>query len=99
MAGRIEMERYRGRAAYTFPVQAAEHAIRESEGLVGIGDLELAGTDTLEDGWRVRFRTKAAAVIEADVVSELSEEPVHLTCSAAEPQRARHYTATALRRL
>ena len=99
MAGRIEMEHYRGRAAYTFPLQAAEHAIRESEGLVGIGDLELVGAETLDDGWRVRFRTKAGAVIESDVVSELSDEPVHLTCTALEPQRARHYTATALRRL
>jgi hypothetical protein len=98
-AGRIEMEHYRGRAAYTFPLQAAEHAIRESEGLVGIDDLELVGADTLDDGWRVRFRTQDAAVIEADVVSELSEEAVYLTCGAAEPQRARRYTATALRRL
>ena len=31
--GRVELERYRGRAAYSFPVQAAEQAIRESEGL------------------------------------------------------------------
>ena len=99
MSGRIEMEHYRGRAAYTFPLQAAEHAIRESEGLVGIGDLELVGADTVDDGWRVRFRTTPGAVIEADVVSELSDEPVHLTCTAAEPQRARHYSATALRRL
>jgi hypothetical protein len=98
-AGRIEMEHYRGRAAYSFAVQAAEHAIRESERLAGIDDLELVGVDTLDDGWRVRFRTKDAAVLEADVVSELSEEPVHLTCGAAEPQRARHYMATALRRL
>ena len=98
-SGRIDMEHYRGRAAHSFPVQAAEHAIRESGGLVGIDDLELVGVDADDDGWRVRFRTRDAAVIEADVVSELSEEPVYLTCGAAEPQRARHYSATALRRL
>ena len=98
-SGRIDMEHYRGRAAHSFPMQAAEHAIRESEGLVGIDDLELVGVDSADDGWRVRFRTRSAAVIEADVVSELSEEPVYLTCGAAEPQRARHYSATALRRL
>jgi hypothetical protein len=98
-SGRIDMEHYRGRAAHSFPVQAAEHAIRESEGLVGIDDLELVGVDADDDGWRVRFRTRDAAVIEADVVSELSEEPVYLTCGAAEPQRARRYSATALRRL
>jgi hypothetical protein len=98
-SGRIDMEHYRGRAAHSFPVQAAEHAIRESGGLVGIDDLELVGVDADDDGWRVRFRTRDAAVIEADVVSELSEEPVYLTCGAAEPQRARRYSATALRRL
>jgi hypothetical protein len=98
-SGRIDMEHYRGRAAHSFPVQAAEHAIRESDGLVGIDDLELVGVDADDDGWRVRFRTRDAAVIEADVVSELSEEPVYLTCGAAEPQRARRYSATALRRL
>jgi hypothetical protein len=97
--GRIDMEHYRGRAAHSFPVQAAEHAIRESEGLVGIDDLELVGVDAVDDGWRVRFRMRDAAVLEADVFSELSEEPVFLTCGAAEPQRARHYFATALRRL
>jgi hypothetical protein len=96
---RIEMGHYRGRAAYTFPVQAAERAVRVSERLDGIDDVALAGIDTLEDGWRVRFRTNGGAVLEADVVSELSEEAVHLTCGSAEPQRARHYTADALRRL
>jgi hypothetical protein len=95
----IEMEHYRGRAAYTFPEQAAERAVRESEGLVGIDDVELAGVDTLDGGWRVRFRTKRGAVLEAEVVCELSEEPVHLTCGSAQPQHARHYAATALRRL
>lgn len=98
-SGRIDMEHYRGRAAYSFPVQAAEHAVRETEGLLGIDDLELVGVDTVDDGWRVRFRTGDAAVIEADVGSKLSDEPVYLTCGAAEPQRARHYAATALRRL
>ena len=98
-SGRIDMEHYRGRAAHSFPVQAAEHAIRESEGFDGIADLELVGVDSVDDGWRVRFRTRDAAVHEADVLSELSEEPVFLTCGAAEPQRARHYFATALRRL
>jgi hypothetical protein len=99
LAGRIELEHYRGRAAYSFQEQAAEHAIREAEGLAGIDDLERVGVDTLGDGWRVRFRTKAGAVIEADVVCELSDEPVHLTCGAAEPKRAARYSATALRRL
>ena len=71
-SGRIDMEHYRGRAAHSFPVQAAEHAIRESEGLVGIDDLELVGVDSVDDGWRVRFRTRDASVIEAETVAPSS---------------------------
>ena len=37
-AGEVELDHYRGRSAYPFPVQAAERALRESEGLLGIDD-------------------------------------------------------------
>src|SRR6476646_11492622 len=33
LAGRIGLERYRGRAAYSFAIQAAERAVREATGL------------------------------------------------------------------
>lgn len=98
-AGRIDLERYRGRAAYSFPVQAAEHAIRETEGLLGIDDLHLVAVDSNGEAWRIRFSTPDGAVSEVEVVSEVSDERVFLTCGAAEPQRARRYVATALRRL
>ena len=56
-SGSLDLDRYRGRAAYPFQVQAAEHAIRESEGLLGIDDLSLVGSEPHgEDAWRVRFR-------------------------------------------
>ena len=97
-AGRIDAERYRGRAAYTFPVQAAEQGIRDAEGLLGIDDLAFVGCrPTGEDAWRVRFRGEAG-VYEADVVAELAEEPVFLTCGAAEPSRPRRFRTTAIRR-
>ena len=97
-AGRIDVERYRGRAAYTFPVQAAERGIRDAEGLLGIDDLAFVGCRPRgEDAWRVRFRGEAG-VYEANVVAELAEEPVFLTCGAAEPSRPRRFTTTAIRR-
>jgi len=97
-AGRIDLERYRGRAAYSFPVQAAEHGIREAEGLVLIDDLAFAGVEPQgEDAWRVRFRAQDGTVYEADVVAELADEPVFLTCGAAQPIRPRRFTATAVR--
>src|SRR6188472_1359366 len=39
--GRINLERYRGRSAYTFAVQAAELAVRKQTGLSGVDDVEL----------------------------------------------------------
>jgi hypothetical protein len=98
-AGRVDLERYRGRAAYTFPVQAAEHAIREAEGLDGIGDLVFVRCERRgDDAWCVRFRVADGAQREVDVVAEEAGEPVYLTCGAAQPTRPRHFTATAIRR-
>ena len=97
-AGRVHLDRYRGRAAYPFPLQAAEHAIREGHGLAGIDDLVLAGSERHGDAaWRVRFRAPDGVVHEADVREEAAEEPAYLTCGADEPKRALRYTATALR--
>ena len=75
-AGKVELERYRGRSAYPFRVQAAEQALRESAGLTGIDDLELVETARGDDGsWRVRFRTPDAAVHELHVAESLAESP------------------------
>jgi hypothetical protein len=52
LAGRIELDRYRGRTFYEAEVQAGEHAVRTAAGLDGAGDLRLAQG---EDGI-VRFR-------------------------------------------
>jgi hypothetical protein len=96
--GRLLLERYRGRSAFSFPVQAAEHALRVEEGLVAIADLAYAGGERVGDGaWRVRFRDPDGVVHELDVVEELADEPVYLTCDAAIPQRARRFTARARR--
>jgi hypothetical protein len=97
-AGRVDLDHYRGRAAYTFPVQAAEQAIREAEGLDGIDDLAFVGcAREAENGWRVRFRGPDGAQREVGVVAEEAGEPVYLTCGAAQQSRPRHFTATAIR--
>jgi hypothetical protein len=97
-AGRVDLDRYRGRSAYSFPVQAAEQAIRESEGLLGIGDLTfLSSSSQGDEAWRVLFQAPDAAVHEIDVVATIADEPVYLTCDSAEPKRARRHTVTAHR--
>ena len=97
-SGMVDLARYRGRSAYSFPVQAAEQAIRESENLLGIDDLALVGSKRLgDDRWRVRFSAPDDAVHELDIEAVPGEEPVYLTCDAAEPRRARHHRVTAHR--
>jgi hypothetical protein len=94
-SGRIDLDCYRGRSAYSFPVQAAEQAIRESEGLLGIDDLALLGSERrTDDAWSVRFRGPDGVIHEVDVSATLADEPTYLTCSSAEPQLARRHVAT-----
>jgi len=55
LAGRISLPSYRGRSIYTFAVQAAERAIRERTGLVGIDDLVLQHVERGDEATRVTF--------------------------------------------
>jgi hypothetical protein len=97
-SGRVDLGRYRGRSAYSFPVQAAEQAIRESEGLLGIDELAFLGSERRGDeAWSVRFGAPDGAIHEVDVAATLADEPVYLTCGSAEPQLARRHRATAHR--
>jgi hypothetical protein len=99
-AGRVDLDRYRGRSAYSFSVQAAEQAIRESTRALGIGDLHLVGSVRVGDEVsRVRFRSSDGAVHEVDVVPTFADEPALLTCSSAEPRRARRCRVVGLRTL
>jgi hypothetical protein len=91
LAGRIELDHYRGRSAYTFAEQTAEVAVRRATGLRGLEDLELVE----HEGAHVRFR---AGVRAFDV--GVSYEPgalTYLTCSAETLRHPRHYAAVILR--
>ena len=98
-AGSVDLDRYRGRSAYSFPVQAAEQAIRESEGLLGIGDLAFLGSQRHRETGRGASASgrRTTAVHEVDVVAVVADEPAYLTCEAAEPKRARRHEVTAHR--
>ena len=49
-SGSLDLDRYRGRAGHSCQVQAAEHAIRESEGLLGIERSEPRGLGAARRG-------------------------------------------------
>jgi hypothetical protein len=94
--GRIELSRYRGRAAWPFAVQAAEHAVREATGLLAIGDLELVSNVRGDGGGRrVSFRAADGSVHQLHLAESLADEPAYLTCDSTEPRRARRWRVTA----
>ena len=93
LAGRIPLDRYRGRSCHSFPVQAAERAIREATGLVGVDDLELAAAVEEEGGWRVRFARRGSDVQWETLVQRRDGPLTYLTCSADALRHPRHYVA------
>jgi hypothetical protein len=91
--GRLNLERYRGRSAYTFGVQAAEVAVREETGLTGIRDVEILRVSRgAEDRWLVTLRA-AGREYAAEAWAELGEDPVYMTCDSVTPQRPRRFRA------
>jgi hypothetical protein len=92
LAGRIDLEHYRGRCWYPFTVQAAEQALREELGLTGTGDLAFAGATRDGEGWKVSFQLRDGTVHERRVVGELGEL-TYLTCDSERLQRPRRFRA------
>ncbi|HEU0304618.1 MAG TPA: sucrase ferredoxin [Gaiellaceae bacterium] len=89
LAGRVHLGFYRGRSSYSFPVQAAERAVREASGMLGLADLELRSTSP------IRFRA-GATEYEVEVVRHQGDF-AHLTCDAAVLSRPWRYAARILR--
>lgn len=83
-AGRVVIEKMRGRACYAPQVQAAEYFVREESGVVGVEDLRFHTSEPTGEGiWRVRFKdANGARVYEARVASRLSEFSTFATCRA-----------------
>ncbi len=92
LAGRLYLDCYRGRCCYSFPVQAADEAIRRETGMTGIDDVALASVASVhEDAWRVEL-VAGGEKYELDVVAELGE-PTYLTCNAEALHRPRRFRA------
>lgn len=84
LAGRIELDHYRGRTCYEPAVQAAELAVRREAGLDGVCDLQVLD---VVDGV-VRFGARCGTEY-AVAVEETVGPPVPASCGAEpEPRRA-----------
>jgi hypothetical protein len=90
-AGRIDLERYRGRSCYRFREQAAERVVREHAHAVGIDDLTLLASE------RERVSFRAGDRVYELAVEETSGPLTYLTCSSESLRHPRHYAARILR--
>ena len=87
LAGRIELDHYRGRTCYGAQVQSAEHAVRRAWGFDDIGDLRLVAVD----GSVVRFRGRDGSE-HAATVEEIAGPVIPASCGA-EPEAQRAFAA------
>jgi hypothetical protein len=90
---RVHLPLYRGRSCYGFAAQAAEVAVREATGLLGIDDVVVRSLDA---------EGRVAEVVAEGRVFEVAlrvEEgaPTHLTCSTRRLSRPKRYVGEILR--
>jgi hypothetical protein len=88
LVGRIPLDHYRGRTAYSAREQAAEGFVRAAEGLASLGDLRLVG----DDGVHVRFRVPDGRELRARPV-EVTGPTVPASCGV-EPSPQKQLVAT-----
>jgi hypothetical protein len=83
-AGRMALDKFRGRACYAPHVQAAEYFVRAESGVAGVEDLRFLSSElTGETIWRVRFTAATGGrVYEARVRSRVSEFRNFITCNS-----------------
>jgi hypothetical protein len=89
LSGRVQLDLYRGRSCYSFPVQAAERAVREATGLGGVDDLELVSAEP------IRFRA-GRRLYEVEVAPETGEL-TYLTCRSGNLRHPQRFAAGSLR--
>jgi len=89
LAGRIELEHYRGRTAYSRHVQAAVHAASAQLGDRRIDAFQPVSAKTAEHGWIVDLESEHGLVV-VELAERLSD-PLFTMCTATEPVRVRSY--------
>lgn len=95
LAGRVHLPAYRGRSCHGFAAQAAELAVRESTGSLGVDEVRVRRIAPSGEGWRA---VVAAGGSDYVVDVRLEEgEATHLTCSTQQVRRPKRYVAGAPR--
>ena len=92
-ARRVVLDKYRGRACYSYPVQAAEYFIRREAGVTGLDDLRQLGCERVnERTWRARFiAADGEKIHEAMVRTVMSDFQNYTTCHSTEEKNVIQY--------
>jgi hypothetical protein len=91
LARRVHLPCYRGRSCHGFAAQAAELAVREPTGLLGVDEVIVRTIRAAEEGWSAEVEA-AGSVYDVEVRVE-EGEPTHLTCSTQRLRRPKRYVA------
>lgn len=95
--GRLDLAHHRGRSTQPRLVQAAEHFVRETEGLNGFDDLVLTEYRRSGDRAEVVFAAPTGP-IRIDVAAGSAQGPRYLTCRAAAPGHPAVYDVVSISR-
>jgi hypothetical protein len=91
-AGTVVLDHYRGRAGEPFAAQAAEHFLREREGLLGVDDLLVTGYHGQAQGLvRVAFAGPEGRAFDVGVRVQPAGEARILSCRAGTEMRPPTY--------
>jgi hypothetical protein len=89
---RLSLEGYRGRACYSYPVQAAEFFIRTETRLSALDELRYRRHERTGDrSWRVTFAATDGSLHEAHIAARTSEFHNYITCQSAEERPVVQY--------
>ncbi|HEX8424594.1 MAG TPA: sucrase ferredoxin, partial [Pyrinomonadaceae bacterium] len=96
---RLVLAGYRGRACYSYPVQAAEFFIRKETGINAVGELRYRRHErTGEKSWLVKFfEAGAGRIHEAHIAARTSEFHNYITCNSTGEQRVVQYVLESYR--
>jgi hypothetical protein len=92
-ARRVVLDKYRGRACYSYPVQAADYFIRREAGIAGLNELRQLGCERVhEKTWRARFiEADGEKIHEAMVRSVMSDFQSFTTCHSTQEKNVAQY--------
>lgn len=87
-SGQIDLDRYRGRACYAKPVQAADYFVRRASGLTAWDALRLIEAErTADQHWRVGFEQASGGVRHLVYLHPVvADYRSYMSCGDAEPE-------------